>query len=708
MSFVVEIPSVFTKPTQIPVRLGNTILTGNETIQGSLSVNGSLILNSGVNQNNTNVIYYDSLDISNNLNVGGDVSISGDLVIGDVSASNISATNISATSITAPDVQPTLTAGTNITISGNTISAVAATPDLTDISNTNLSSVNISAINISCNKLTTSDATGSTSIISGVKINRDSSELVTFQAPDDKLMFAYNTTNGVNAILSENRLDLRVSSITKLNATSSGVRIGNDNTATEMLDVVGNAKISGNINASDISATNIDLTGNLTNNDILLNFKIDIPVANLSSGAVFLICLDDGGDNECTGKFYYNRNSGHDGSGFVDIVVSSRSVSGDTPHGFCSYQTAQETTNSNTPHRFSLITGTFSGVSYVGLKYEGGNAYPFGDAYFDGLWKSTGTNTPFELKLSSGVTSQTALPISYSEVSLQNKRLVIDTDGDVTIAGNLAAINLSCTELTTSDATGSTSVISGLKINKLNNNVARLLADDDTPLLSYNTGTGICAYQGENQVEFRVNGNPLLTCKSAGVRIGDNNTPTEILDVNGNALISGELTASLINSHQNWMRFGSPGSTVFTTGTTFYDLRYTSTSSDARKTNTSLITQNANEDEFTIVKAGYYRFFSQCGVYNNTYTDRITWRIQPVVNGSQSNNYSHLFCYTRHNQYGNRGTVNGEVLRLFAVGDTVRMRLDVGKASFGSNFGSDMGGIAINGGAYIEINYLGN
>ena len=43
------------------------------------------------------------------------------------------------------------------------------------------------------------------------------------------------------------------------------------------------------------------------------------------------------------------------------------------------------------------------------------------------------------MKLSSGVTSQVALPISNSEVSLQNKRLVIDADGDVTIAGNLAA-----------------------------------------------------------------------------------------------------------------------------------------------------------------------------------------------------------------------------------------------------------------------------
>ena len=194
-----------------------------------------------------------------------------------------------------------------------------------------------------------------------------------------------------------------------------------------------------NLSATNLSATDIDLTGNLTNNDILLNFKIDIPTTNLSSGAVFLICLDDGGDNECTGKFYYNRNSGHDGSGFVDIVVSSKSTSGDTPHGFCSYQTAHESPDVTTPHRFSLITGTFSGVSYVGLKYEGGNSFPFSDVYFDGLWKSTGTNTPFQLKLSSDVTSQTALPISNSEVSLQNKRLVIDTDGDVTIAGTLTA-----------------------------------------------------------------------------------------------------------------------------------------------------------------------------------------------------------------------------------------------------------------------------
>ena len=39
MSFVVEIPSIFTQSTQIPNRLGNTTLVGNETIHGGLVVN---------------------------------------------------------------------------------------------------------------------------------------------------------------------------------------------------------------------------------------------------------------------------------------------------------------------------------------------------------------------------------------------------------------------------------------------------------------------------------------------------------------------------------------------------------------------------------------------------------------------------------------------------------------------------------------------
>ena len=44
MSFIVEVPAVFTRPTQMASRLGNTTLTGNERINGNFLVNGSLTL----------------------------------------------------------------------------------------------------------------------------------------------------------------------------------------------------------------------------------------------------------------------------------------------------------------------------------------------------------------------------------------------------------------------------------------------------------------------------------------------------------------------------------------------------------------------------------------------------------------------------------------------------------------------------------------
>jgi hypothetical protein len=81
MSFVVEVPSVFTKATQIPQRLGNTVLTGSETIHGNCVVNGSLTLNGNADSTNpvNDPILYFSMDIINNLKVGGNLDVSGTL-----------------------------------------------------------------------------------------------------------------------------------------------------------------------------------------------------------------------------------------------------------------------------------------------------------------------------------------------------------------------------------------------------------------------------------------------------------------------------------------------------------------------------------------------------------------------------------------------------------------------------------------------------
>jgi len=84
MSFVVEIPSIFTKPTQIPNRLGNTILSGNETILGDLLVNGSFTLNEG----NNNDIVYQSLDILTTLTVRGESQLNNVNVSGIMTLNN--------------------------------------------------------------------------------------------------------------------------------------------------------------------------------------------------------------------------------------------------------------------------------------------------------------------------------------------------------------------------------------------------------------------------------------------------------------------------------------------------------------------------------------------------------------------------------------------------------------------------------------------
>ena len=51
--------------------------------------------------------------------------------------------------------------------------------------------------------------------------------------------------------------------------------------------------------------------------------------------------------------------------------------------------------------------------------------------------------------------------------------------------------------------------------------------------------------------------------------------------------------------------------------------------------------------------------------------------------------------------------MSGELTRTMSIGDNVRFRLDAGKASFVSNFGSAMDGLESSGGAYVEIQYLG-
>ena len=109
----------------------------------------------------------------------------------DLTAVNVSATNISAVSITAPDVQPTLIAGSNIDISGNTISATGILPSIGNFSVLNTSTINAS-------NLSTADLSIGTNLTltdkllnvnSTANVTQNSADLITSGA-------VYNALNG--------------------------------------------------------------------------------------------------------------------------------------------------------------------------------------------------------------------------------------------------------------------------------------------------------------------------------------------------------------------------------------------------------------------------------------------------------------------------------------------------------------------------------
>jgi hypothetical protein len=65
-----------------------------------------------------------------------------------------------------------------------------------------------------------------------------------------------------------------------------------------------------------------------------------------------------------------------------------------------------------------------------------------------------------------------------------------------------------------------------------------------TNIILYNRNTGICAYNARTIMELRINSNTLHNIRASGFKIGADTAATEVLDVAGNILASGSITAS--------------------------------------------------------------------------------------------------------------------------------------------------------------------
>ncbi len=327
---------------------------------------------------------------------------------------------------------------------------------------------------------------------------------------------------------------------------------------------------------------------------------------------------------------------------------------------------------------------------------------------------------------------------------------------------------MSCTEITTTD--------DGInKIGKFtidnDGDVARIKYSTQN-ILTHNTASSNTVLAAGNQLFFSAGGSTQGRFTTTGLRIG-NGTPSEKLDVIGNALISGNITATEITAttvnisnisainlsatsitapdvqptliagnnmtivgttisatggtpdltnisntnlssvnitatqiistsvlHKNDFARFRANNRSFNNTYTFYDIQYVNTG-----LNNSLLTAGGtNNDTFTVTKAGFYFILTDTAVVQNSYNNRVCWRIRHLVNGVYNALYGETFTYTRHDDYGEFGGLSLSSVIELAVGDTFSCRLEIKKNT--DNIGSEMSG-CLQLGSHITFQYLG-
>jgi hypothetical protein len=107
--------------------------------------------------------------------------------------------------------------------------------------------------------------------------------------------------------------------------------------------------------------------------------------------------------------------------------------------------------------------------------------------------------------------------------------------------------------------------------------------------------------------------------------------------------------------------------------------------------------------EVTINQTGNYCISAAVNIFNNTYSDRVNFRIRLRVNGSWFLGYPQAYSYARHQNYARYATsvITDHCTQLNA-GDVFDIFASVAKAS-NSNFTSDFSGLQIFNGATLTI-----
>jgi trimeric autotransporter adhesin len=167
--------------------------------------------------------------------------------------------------------------------------------------------------------------------------------------------------------------------------------------------------------------------------------------------------------------------------------------------------------------------------------------------------------------------------------------------------------------------------------------------------------------------------------------------------------LTGDLTmGGYVNRKNSFLRFYRASTSTFAAN----EISFITTFPTAQFTNTNLLTTASSNSIYTTVKTGIYKLTALIGVSNGTYTDRVNWRIRLFVNGSYQAKQSQAFCYTRHRDYAEYGSMFSSVIIDLDAGDTFYWFIDCNRAS-NTGFVSGIGGSQVLSGSFSEIEFLG-
>ena len=167
--------------------------------------------------------------------------------------------------------------------------------------------------------------------------------------------------------------------------------------------------------------------------------------------------------------------------------------------------------------------------------------------------------------------------------------------------------------------------------------------------------------------------------------------------------LTGDLTmGGYVNRKNSFLRFYRASTGTFAAN----EVSFVTTFPTAQFTNTNLLTTASSNSIYTTVKTGIYKLTALIGVSNGTYTDRINWRIRLFVNDSYQAKQSQAFCYTRHRDYAEYGSMFSSVIIDLDAGDTFYWFIDCNRAS-NTGFVSGIGGCELLSGSFSEIEFLG-